>query len=170
MWIGAVFAFERVSHEHAEGAVQLALTYMSGAGMHAGTAPVATAAASAPSAPAVVPCGLDLTAAPADDTYAVSHVMHAAVTAPVVAAVVSPAHPERHPSTPGQPQDPTEVVASEGYVPECSGTAPEGSGAVQHSGVHVGPIVAHAPTPAPVLASAVPQPPVIGGVSHSPGE
>lgn len=43
VWISAVFSFEKISHVHADNAVQLAVTYISGSGMHAGTVPVATA-------------------------------------------------------------------------------------------------------------------------------
>lgn len=123
VWIGAVFSFEKISHMHADGAVQLALTYMSGAGMHAGSAPVTTTApGTAAAVAAVLPAGSAV-----GDTIAVADAMH-----------VTAAHPSSHPSTepPGQ-QHSTYVVAPEGSPLEASVPA-------QQHPTYVEPIVAPA--------------------------
>lgn len=118
VWIGSVFSFERISQVNAEGAVQLALTYMSGAGMHAGTAPVATAAATPPGTVMAPPGAPPTVGDPTVDAVHTMHAWHGTPTQPTA----------MHAS----------VMAPAGYTPDAH--APEKTSCM-HAETHVDPIV-----------------------------
>lgn len=146
-WTGAVFSFEKISHIHADSAVQLALSHMHA---NSGSAPVANAT---PNAAATA------TASTADATTGAPIAVAVAVTAHDVVA-----YPSSYVAAVQQPGQQQPAVAA---VPAGE---QEGGVALQQNPVHacIEAMVAP-PHASPTQAlQAVPQLPVIGAMTSSP--